>query len=76
MKNIIPSGTALPAPAGKQSVLVLMPNIRFRTRIGCIGQAAGRDLRELEALELGIIIVSDPRGDNFISVLDPDRILG
>ncbi|MFR9708285.1 LacI family DNA-binding transcriptional regulator [Paenibacillus sp. MB22_1] len=77
VKNVIPTGTALPAPAGKQSVLVLMPNIRFQNKESLYwGRLLEGISRELEAQELGMIIVSEPRGDNFMSILNPDGILG
>ncbi|WP_308530719.1 LacI family DNA-binding transcriptional regulator [uncultured Paenibacillus sp.] len=77
VKNVIASGTALPTPAGKQSVLVLMPNIRFQNKESLYwGRLLEGISRELEAQGLGMIIVSEPRGDNFINILNPDGILG
>lgn len=77
VKNVIPSGHALPAPAGKQSVLVLMPNIRFQNKESLYwGRLLEGISRELEAQGLGMIIVSESRVDHFIHVLNPDGILG
>lgn len=77
VKNIIPSGHALPAASGKQSVLVLMPNIRFQNKESLYwGRLLEGISRELEEQGLGMIIVSEPKGDNFINILNPDGILG
>ncbi|GJM79520.1 hypothetical protein HMSSN139_20160 [Paenibacillus sp. HMSSN-139] len=67
----------MPAPAGKQSVLVLMPNIRFQNKESLYwGRLLEGISRELEAQGLGMIIVSESRVDHFIHVLNPDGILG
>lgn len=77
MKNVIPSGTTQPTLSGKQSVLVLMPNIRFQNKESLYwGRLLEGISRELEAQKLGMIIISEPRFDNFMSVLNPEGILG
>ncbi|MGG6314069.1 LacI family DNA-binding transcriptional regulator [Paenibacillus macerans] len=77
VKNILPSGSAPATPAGKQSVLVLMPNIRFQNKESRYwGRLLEGISRELEARELGMIIVSEPKSDNFVNILNPDGILG
>lgn len=63
--------------AGKQSVIVLMPNIRFQTRESLYwGKIMEGISDELEANGLGMVIVSESRVDHFIHVLNPDGILG
>ncbi|GIP51647.1 LacI family DNA-binding transcriptional regulator [Paenibacillus vini] len=62
---------------GKQSVIVLMPNIRFQTKDSLYwGKILEGISEELEARSLGMVIVSESRVDHFIHVLNPDGILG
>ncbi|WP_187377805.1 LacI family DNA-binding transcriptional regulator [Paenibacillus senegalimassiliensis] len=79
VKNTLPAPTASIqlAQTGKQSVLVLMPNIRFQNKDSLYwGRLLEGISGELEAQELGMIIVSDPRSDHFINILNPAGILG
>ncbi|MNW46243.1 HTH-type transcriptional regulator DegA [compost metagenome] len=63
--------------SGKQSVIVLMPNIRFQTKDSLYwGKIMEGISQELEQRGLGMIIVSESRVDHFIHVLNPDGILG
>lgn len=63
VKNIVPAGAPLSPSAGKQSVLVLMPNIRFQNKESLYwGRLLEGISRELEQQGLGMIIVSEPRG--------------
>ncbi|WP_334072078.1 MULTISPECIES: LacI family DNA-binding transcriptional regulator [Paenibacillus] len=71
----LPQQTA-PTP-GKQSVIVLMPNIRFQTKDSLYwGKILEGISTELESRGFGMVIVSDSRMDQFIHVLNPDGILG
>lgn len=77
VKNIVPAGAPLSPSPGKQSVLVLMPNIRFQNKESLYwGKLLEGISRELEQQGLGMIIVSEPRGENFMSILNPEGILG
>lgn len=79
VKNTMPPPIVSPpqAQTGKQSVLVLMPNIRFQNKDSLYwGRLLEGISRELEAQNLGMIIVSDPRSDHFINILNPAGILG
>ncbi|WP_410767942.1 LacI family DNA-binding transcriptional regulator [Fontibacillus sp. BL9] len=63
--------------AGKQSVIVLMPNIRFQTKDSLYwGKILEGVSEELESRGLGMVIVSESRVDHFIHVLNPEGILG
>ncbi|SDE80619.1 transcriptional regulator, LacI family [Fontibacillus panacisegetis] len=65
------------SPAGKQSVIVLMPNIRFQTKDSLYwGKIMEGISQELEQNGLGMVIVSESRADHFIHVLNPEGILG
>ncbi|WP_018752742.1 substrate-binding domain-containing protein [Paenibacillus sanguinis] len=65
------------AQAGKQSVLVLMPNIRYQNKDSLYwGRLLEGISKELEAQELGMVIVSDPQSDHFVHILNPAGILG
>ncbi len=62
---------------GKQSVIVLMPNIRFQTKDSLYwGKILEGTSEELERRGLGMVIVSESRVDHFIHVLNPEGILG
>ncbi|MEF2964764.1 LacI family DNA-binding transcriptional regulator [Paenibacillus sp. M1] len=66
-----------PVAAGKQSVIVLMPNIRFQTKDSLYwGKILEGVSAELEARGIGMVIVSDSRVDHFSHVLNPGGILG
>lgn len=66
-----------PSIPGKQSVIVLMPNIRFQTKDSLYwGKILEGISEELEAKGLGMVIVSESRVDHFIHVLNPEGILG
>ncbi|MDO3412572.1 LacI family DNA-binding transcriptional regulator [Saccharibacillus sp. CPCC 101409] len=72
----------IPDPArtrdpGRQSVLVLMPNVRFQTPESLYwGRILNGVTEALEEQGLGIVIVSEQRIDAVTSVLNPDGILG
>ncbi|ASA19950.1 LacI family DNA-binding transcriptional regulator [Paenibacillus donghaensis] len=61
----------------KQSVLVLMPNIRFQTQDSLYwGKIVDGIALALDQEGLGMVIVSEQRADNFINILNPSGILG
>lgn len=61
----------------KQSVLVLMPNIRFQTQDSLYwGKIVDGIALALDQEGLGMVIVSEQRADNFINILNPNGILG
>ena len=63
--------------AGKQSVLVLMPNIRFQTKESLYwGRILDGIALRLEADGLGMVIVSEQSVDHFLHFLNPNGILG
>ncbi|CAM4326283.1 LacI family DNA-binding transcriptional regulator [Paenibacillus alkaliterrae] len=63
--------------AGKQSVLVLMPNIRFRTKESAYcGRILDGIASRLEADGFGMVIVSEQSVDHFLHFLNPNGILG
>lgn len=77
VKTNVSPGPQLSASPGKQSVLVLMPNIRFQNKESLYwGRLLEGISRELEQQGLGMIIISEPRGENFMSILNPEGILG
>lgn len=69
-------------PAGehdrkKQSVLVLMPNIRSQTQDSLYwGKIVDGIALALDQEGLGMVIISEHRADNFANVLNPDGLLG
>jgi LacI family transcriptional regulator len=70
-----------PQPAGsdrnKQSVLVLMPNIRSQTQDSLYwGKIVDGIALALDNEGLGMVIVSEHRADNFVNILNPSGILG
>lgn len=63
--------------AGKQSVLVLMPNIRFQTKESLYwGRILDGISAKLEEDGYGMVIVSEQSVDHFIHFLNPNGILG
>lgn len=63
--------------SGKQSVIVLMPNIRFQTKDSLYwGKIMEGISRELERKGLGMVIVTESRVDSFVHVLNPSGIFG
>ncbi|MDQ0191986.1 LacI family DNA-binding transcriptional regulator [Paenibacillus wynnii] len=61
----------------KQSVLVLMPNIRSQTQDSLYwGKIVDGIALALDSEGLGMVIVSEHRADNFINILNPSGILG
>jgi len=61
----------------KQSVLVLMPNIRAQTQDSLYwGKIVDGIALALDNEGLGMVIVSEHRADNFINILNPSGILG
>ncbi|MGN7359156.1 LacI family DNA-binding transcriptional regulator [Paenibacillus sp. SAF-054] len=66
-----------PKAGGKQSVIVLMPNIRFQTKDSLYwGKIVEGISGALEEQSLGIVIISEQSVDNFVNILNPDGILG
>ncbi|MED5020054.1 LacI family DNA-binding transcriptional regulator [Paenibacillus chibensis] len=62
---------------GKQSVIVLMPNIRFQTKESLYwGKIVEGISGSLEDMGLGMVIISEQSVDNFVHILNPDGILG
>ncbi|PZD94634.1 LacI family transcriptional regulator [Paenibacillus sambharensis] len=78
VKNInlgqpLPISTA----GSRQSVLVLMPNIRFQTKDSVYwGRILDGISAKTEAEGLGMVIVSEQNVDNFLHILNPNGILG
>lgn len=69
----LPTGAA----AGKQSVLVLMPNIRFQTKESAYwGRILDGIAARLEEGGFGMVIVSEQSVEHFMNVLNPSGILG
>ncbi|CAM4414119.1 LacI family transcriptional regulator [Paenibacillus endophyticus] len=63
--------------AGKQSVLVLMPNIRFQTKESLYwGRILDGIAARLEEGGYGMVIVSEQSVDHFLHFLNPNGILG
>ncbi|MGG4552676.1 LacI family DNA-binding transcriptional regulator [Paenibacillus humicus] len=77
VKNVRPTmGTAV-IPPGKQSVLVLMPNIRSQNKESLYwGKVLEGISDELEEQNLGMIIVSEPRTEVMMNIINPEGILG
>ncbi|WP_163881920.1 LacI family DNA-binding transcriptional regulator [Paenibacillus favisporus] len=61
----------------KHSVIVLMPNIRFQNRESLYwGKIMEGISISLEERGLGMVIISEQNVDNFVSLLNPEGILG
>lgn len=61
----------------KQSVLVLMPNIRSQTQDSLYwGKIVDGIALALDQEGLGMVIISEHRADHFVNVLNPDGLLG
>ncbi|GGG12645.1 LacI family transcriptional regulator [Paenibacillus albidus] len=61
----------------KQSVLVLMPNIRSQTQDSLYwGKIVDGIALALDNEGLGMVIVSEHRADNFVNILNPSGLLG
>ncbi|MEK4512175.1 MULTISPECIES: LacI family DNA-binding transcriptional regulator [Paenibacillus] len=77
VKNIVPTSIPLSTDPNQGTVLVLMPNIRFQNKDSLYwGKVLEGISRELELRSLGMIIVSEPRGDHFLQAINPEGILG
>lgn len=62
---------------GKKTVLVLMPNIRFQNKDSLYwGKVLEGISQGLEHQGLGMIIVSESKGEHIISALNPQGLLG
>ncbi|AOZ93119.1 LacI family DNA-binding transcriptional regulator [Paenibacillus crassostreae] len=62
---------------GKQSVIVLMPNIRSQTRESLYwGRIMEGISMQLEEEGLGMVIISEQSVDSFLDILNPNGILG
>lgn len=81
-KNAYVQGIKRMPPTGegdrnKQSVLVLMPNIRSQTQDSLYwGKIVDGIALALDNEGLGMVIISEHRADNFVNVLNPNGILG
>ncbi|SET88496.1 LacI family DNA-binding transcriptional regulator [Paenibacillus sp. NFR01] len=81
-KNAYPQQAkrALPTSGGerrKQSVLVLMPNIRAQTQDSLYwGKIIDGIALALNREGLGMVIVSDDRADHLVTLLNPEGLLG
>ncbi|MFX3634228.1 MAG: LacI family DNA-binding transcriptional regulator [Candidatus Pristimantibacillus sp.] len=63
--------------ANKQSVIVLMPNIRFQTKDSLYwGRIVDGIAARLERDGLGMVIISEQSVDHFLHLLNPSGILG
>ncbi|MCQ4086349.1 LacI family DNA-binding transcriptional regulator [Saccharibacillus sp. JS10] len=61
----------------RQSVLVLMPNVRFQTAGSLYwGKILNGVTETLEELGLGVVIISEQRTDAVTRILNPDGFLG
>lgn len=68
---------ASPTVSGRQSVLVLMPNVRFQTPESLYwGRILNGVTETLENSGFGVVILSDQRLDAVTSILNPDGFLG
>ncbi|MEC0212957.1 LacI family DNA-binding transcriptional regulator [Paenibacillus ehimensis] len=68
---------ASPEGASKQSVLVLMPNVRFQTKESLYwGRILDGIKARLEAAGLGMMIVMEQSADHLLQALNPNGILG
>lgn len=62
---------------GKKTVLVLMPNIRSQNKDSLYwGKVLEGISQELDNQGLGMIIVSEPKGEHIVSALNPQGLLG
>ncbi|MEK4235664.1 LacI family DNA-binding transcriptional regulator [Paenibacillus sp. FSL R5-0470] len=81
-KNAFVQGVKRTPPVGgsdrnKQSVLVLMPNIRSQTQDSLYwGKIVDGIALALDQEGLGMVIISENRADNFVNILNPSGILG
>ncbi|MBW4084359.1 substrate-binding domain-containing protein [Paenibacillus sp. S150] len=81
-KNAYLHNVKHPSPAAgsdrnKQSVLVLMPNIRSQTQDSLYwGKIVDGIALALDQEGLGMVIVSEHRADNFVNILNPGGLLG
>lgn len=75
VKNVKPE--QLPTSGSKQSVLVLMPNIRFQTKDSVYwGRILDGISARLEMRGIGMVIVSEQSIDGLLHVLNPHGLLG
>lgn len=77
MQNIKRPAQAAGSDRNKQSVLVLMPNIRSQTQDSLYwGKIVDGISLALDQEDLGMVIVSEHRADNFVNILNPNGLLG
>ncbi|WP_342481378.1 LacI family DNA-binding transcriptional regulator [Paenibacillus sp. FSL L8-0340] len=77
VQNIKRSSQGSGSDRNKQSVLVLMPNIRSQTQDSLYwGKIVDGIALALDQEGLGMVIVSEHRADNFVNILNPNGILG
>lgn len=75
--NMKRSSQAASGDRNKQSVLVLMPNIRSQTQDSLYwGKIVDGIALALDQEGLGMVIVSEHRADNFVNILNPNGLLG
>ena len=75
--NIKSPSLAVVSDRHKQSVLVLMPNIRSQTQDSLYwGKIVDGIALALDQEGLGMVIVSEQRTDNFSNILNPGGLLG
>lgn len=77
VQNIKRPAQAAGGDRNKQSVLVLMPNIRAQTQDSLYwGKIVDGIALALDQEGLGMVIVSEHRADNFVNILNPNGLLG
>lgn len=77
MQNMKRSSQTTAGDRNKQSVLVLMPNIRSQTQDSLYwGKIVDGIALALDQEGLGMVIVSEHRADNFVNILNPNGLLG
>ncbi|KUP21022.1 LacI family DNA-binding transcriptional regulator [Paenibacillus sp. DMB5] len=77
MQNAKRSTQTSAGDRNKQSVLVLMPNIRSQTQDSLYwGKIVDGIALALDEQGLGMVIVSEHRADNFVNILNPGGLLG
>ena len=77
VRTVKADAASQPAGKGKQTVLVLMPNIRFQTKENAYwGRILDGISVRLEEEGLGMLIISEQSVDHFLNVFNPNGILG
>ncbi len=61
----------------KQTLLVLMPNVRFQTKESSYwGRILEGISAALESKDIGMVIITDDIADNFANIINPDGYIG